>query len=87
MRGFRYRYRQAGIRKCRFFDESIQMMSESKKLMNSKEAAGYLCICPRKLWELSKSGRIQTVRIDRSVRYDIADLNSFIDQQKYFQEK
>ncbi len=70
------------MKKYRFVDESMQMMSEAKKLMNSKEAAGYLCICPRKLWELSKSGRIQTVRIDRAVRYDVVDLDSFIEQQK-----
>lgn len=53
-----------------------------KKLMKSKQAAKYLCICERKLWDLSKSGRIQTVRIDRAVRFDIADLDSFIEQQK-----
>ena len=53
-----------------------------KKLMKSKQAAEYLCISERKLWELSKSGRIQTVRIDRAVRYDIADLDSFIGQLK-----
>lgn len=53
-----------------------------KKLMKSKQAAEYLCICERKLWDLSKSGRIQTVRIDRAVRFDIADLDSFIEQQK-----
>ena len=53
-----------------------------KKLMNSRQAAEYLCICPRKLWDLSKSGRIQMVRIDRAVRYDIADLDSFIELQK-----
>jgi hypothetical protein len=59
------------------------MISEhTPKLMKSKQAAQYLCICERKLWELSNSGRIQTVRIDRSVRYDIVDLDSFIDQQK-----
>ncbi len=60
----------------------MKMMSESRRLMNSREAAAYLCICPRKLWELSKSGRIQTVRIDRAVRYDVADLDSFLEQQK-----
>ncbi len=52
------------------------------KLMKSKQAAEYLSICERKLWDLSKSGRIQVVRIDRSVRFDIADLDSFIKQHK-----
>jgi excisionase family DNA binding protein len=53
-----------------------------KKLMTSKHAAEYLCISERKLWDLSKSRRIQTVRIDRAVRFDITDLDSFIEQQK-----
>jgi len=52
------------------------------KLMTIKQAAEYLCICERKLWDLSKSGRIQTVRIDRAVRFDIVDLDSFIEKQK-----
>ncbi len=52
------------------------------KLMTSKQTAEYLCICERKLWELSKTEQIQTVRIGRAVRYDIDDLNSFIEQQK-----
>lgn len=53
-----------------------------KKLMTSKHAAEYLCICERKLWDLQKSQRIPVVRIDRAVRFDITDLDSFIEQQK-----
>ena len=52
------------------------------KLMKIKQAAAYLCISERKLWELSKCGRIQTVRIDRSVRFDRDDLDEFIEKQK-----
>ena len=52
------------------------------KLMKSKQAAEYLCISERKLWDLQKSQRIPVVRIDRAVRYDIADLDSFIDEFK-----
>ena len=52
------------------------------KLMTSKQAAKYLCISERKLWDLQKLQRIPVVRIDRSVRFDIADLDSFIEQLK-----
>jgi excisionase family DNA binding protein len=52
------------------------------KLMTSRQAAAYLCISERKLWDLSKSGRIQTVRIDRSVRFDRDDLDEFIADAK-----
>jgi excisionase family DNA binding protein len=50
--------------------------------MNSKQAAGYLCISERKLWDLKKSQRIPVVRIDRSVRFDQDDLNAFIAEAK-----
>ena len=52
------------------------------KLLKIKQAAEYLCISERKLWELSKCGRIQTVRIDRSVRFDLDDLDAFIADAK-----
>ena len=52
------------------------------KLMTSKQTAEYLCISERKLWDLQRLQRIPVVRIGRSVRYDIADIDSFIDQLK-----
>ncbi len=52
------------------------------KLMTSKQAAKYLCICERKLWDLQKSQRIPVVRIDRSVRFDHDDLDVFIAESK-----
>ena len=52
------------------------------KLMTSKQAAEYLCISERKLWDLQKLQRIPVVRIDRSVRFDRVDLDVFIEQQK-----
>ncbi len=54
------------------------------KLMTSRQAANYLCICERKLWDLQKSQRIPVVRIDRSVRFDRNDLDLFIEQLKKF---
>lgn len=52
------------------------------KLMTSKQAAEYLCISERKLWDLQKSQRIPVVRIDRSVRFDRDDLDAFIADAK-----
>jgi len=52
------------------------------RLMNSKQAAEYLCISERKLWDLQKSQRIPVVRIDRSVRFDHDDLEAFIAEAK-----
>lgn len=48
------------------------------RLLSPADAAKYLAICERKLFELSKTQRIPAVRIGRAVRYDIADLDRFI---------
>ena len=50
--------------------------------MKSKQAAEYLCISERKLWDLQKTQRIPAVRIDRSVRFDRDDLDTFIADAK-----
>ena len=54
----------------------------TNRLVKCREASAYLGICERKLWELEKDGRIPSVRIDRSVRFDIDDLDAFIRQCK-----
>ena len=54
----------------------------NKRLVKCREAAAYLGISERKLWELKKAGRIPSVRIDRCVRFDIADLDTFIRRAK-----
>jgi excisionase family DNA binding protein len=48
------------------------------RLLTTRQAAAYLAISERKLWSLTKEGRIPAVKIGRCVRYDIADLDGFI---------
>ncbi len=57
-------------------------METTIKLMTSKQAACYLCISERKLFDLQKTECIPAVRIGRSVRFDRNDLDKFIEQQK-----
>jgi hypothetical protein len=65
---------------------SINQSPESQQiqpaLMNRKCASRYLAISERKLWEMSKSNIIPVVRLGRAVRYDINDLNAFINNAK-----
>ena len=56
--------------------------SPYNRLIKCREAAAYLGICERKLWQLEKDGRIPSVRIDRAVRFDITDLDAFIQSAK-----
>ena len=54
----------------------------SPRLVPSKTAAAYLAISERKLWQMTKDGRIPAVKYDRVVRYDIVDLDEFIAKAK-----
>ncbi len=51
---------------------------EPPLLVDAREAARLLCICPRKLWQLSSDGKIPSVKIGRSVRYSRAALMDYI---------
>ena len=51
-------------------------------LLTAEQAAHALTISPRKLWDLTDSGQLPCIRIGRAVRYDQADLEAWIAQQK-----
>ena len=55
---------------------------ESVRLVRVAEAAKFLGISERKLWELTSLGEIRRVRIGRAVRYDLVDLGAWIEQKK-----
>ncbi len=62
------------------------MKSESAKnqeplLLTPKQAANALAISPRKLWGMTASGEIPHVRLGRSVRYPLQDLQEWIEAQ------
>ena len=61
-----------------FNKTDILMTANERRLLKSKEAAYYLQICERTLTKLS----IPRVRHGRSVRYDIRDLDSYIENNK-----
>ena len=41
-----------------------------------------LAVSPRKLWGMTASGEIPSIRLGRLVRYPVADLQSWIDANK-----
>jgi excisionase family DNA binding protein len=47
-------------------------------LVTSKDAASLLTISERTLWQLTRDGLLPVIRFGRTVRYDMADLRSFI---------
>ena len=52
------------------------------RLLNAEQAARYLGISPRKLWELKQCGAIDHVSIGRRVLFDHQDLEAFIDRSR-----
>jgi hypothetical protein len=56
--------------------------TSSPLLVDEREAARLLNISPRKMWQLAASGAIPIVRIDSCKRYDLLDLQSYINAQK-----
>jgi len=52
------------------------------RLMPVREAAKYLAISERTLWNLTHTHKILSVRIGRAVRYDLRDLDAFIASAK-----
>lgn len=54
--------------------------SVQRLLLTPKEAAAALSISARSLWTLTDTGVLKAVRIGRSVRYAVADLEAYIDR-------
>ncbi len=48
------------------------------RLLKANEAAEQLAIGPRKLWELTNTGELKSIKIGRAVRYHPDDLADFI---------
>lgn len=46
--------------------------------LNEREAATYLAISPRKLWELASCGKVPCIRIGAAKRYRVTDLDAFL---------
>lgn len=54
----------------------------SKLLLTARETAEKLSISERKLWNLTNENEIPAIRIGRSVRYSIEDIQLWIDTKR-----
>lgn len=62
-------------------------MNDGPLLLTPAQASKTLAISPRKLWSLTASRQIKSLRIGRSVRYDPRDLRDYIEAQKQPQQQ
>lgn len=51
-------------------------------LLTTKQAAAFLSISTRKLWELTNGRDIPCIRIGRAMRYAPDDLHAYISRQR-----
>ena len=56
--------------------------TEPALLLTPQQAAEALAISPRKLWEMTASSEIPSIRLGRCLRYPVADLQRWIDDRK-----
>ena len=54
--------------------------NQTSLLMDTRATARTLCISERKLWGMTASGQIPHIRIGRSVRYAVRDIEEWIDK-------
>ena len=62
--------------------EGVLLAPVPRVLLTPEEAAKAMSISTRKLWELTNAGELPAVRIDRAVRYDVADLRAWAESKK-----
>lgn len=53
-----------------------------RRLLNSREAAAFICVSERTLWTIANKGGIPRVLARGSVRYDVRDLEAFIESSR-----
>jgi excisionase family DNA binding protein len=53
-----------------------------KLLLTPRQAAAALQLSERTLWELARRGEIKRLKINSCVRYDVKDLEAFIEGKK-----
>lgn len=62
----------------KLLDDRPSNPSPEPLLLRAAEAAHFLAISPRKLWELTNCREIPAIRIGRSLRYPTEDLRIWV---------
>jgi excisionase family DNA binding protein len=57
---------------------SMISTQNEKMLLTPRETAKALSICEKTLYALTKSGELRAIKIGRSVRYSVDDINNWI---------
>ena len=61
--------------------DTKQDRQQVRLLLSPKEAAQALAVSERTLWQMGKDGVIASIRVGHSVRYPVAGLERWIEEQ------
>lgn len=56
--------------------------SNREPLLNLRQAAEWLAVSQRKVWQLSRDGMLPAIRIGRALRFAATDVNNLIEKLK-----
>jgi putative molybdopterin biosynthesis protein len=65
-----------------FVLSTTDQRTANRLLLTPREAAKAMSVCEKTLWSLTKRGLLPSVHIGRAVRYDVADLQAYIERSK-----
>jgi excisionase family DNA binding protein len=71
-----------GLRVAEAVREALSQTKPRPRLLTAREAAEYLTISKRYLANLTAAGEIAAVHMGRAVRWDVADLDTWIEKNK-----
>jgi excisionase family DNA binding protein len=71
-----------GLRVAEAVREALSQTKPTRRLLTVVEAAEYLTISKRYLANLTAMNEIPAVKMGRAVRYDVADLDAWIEHNK-----
>lgn len=63
-------------------DETHRKPGKSSPLFTVREAAEYLRISERHLWTITRTGKLPAIKLGRSKRYSLADLDAYIARRR-----
>jgi excisionase family DNA binding protein len=69
---------QPAMNKTKLIDDGCPPSAPEPLLLRPAEAARFLAISPRKLWELTNCREVPFIRIGRSLRYPVDRLRGWV---------
>jgi|LauGreDrversion4_2_1035121.scaffolds.fasta_scaffold557241_2 excisionase family DNA binding protein len=61
---------------------SHQRTNDPRRLLTTNETARYLSVSPRTVWAITARGELPRIKLGRTVRYDVEDIEVYLKRSK-----